>query len=81
MDRIISPKNMDEPQCDADTIRMLRAQLRVVTDDLESLLEDGFPRKGRSGDDKDAHLQWWEQRWAHVAWARKALDLSEGASA
>ena len=52
----------------------LRAALRVVTDDLASLLDTGkFPPRGRSRDDKDSSEGWWEDRVSHIATAYAAL--------
>lgn len=52
----------------------LRANLRSVTDSLEMLLDAGrFPKAGRSADDWDAAVGWWDDHYAQIAAARAAL--------
>jgi hypothetical protein len=48
-----------------------------VTDTLQELLNFGFPRKGRSADDKEAHQNWNEETDAAVKRAYEALALTE----
>lgn len=55
-------------------IQRLRANLRVVTDAYEMLLDEGrFPPKGRSQDDQDATVGWWERAGERIRQAREAL--------
>jgi hypothetical protein len=57
----------------------LRANLRVMTDAFEDLLESGQPPKGRSLDDKQAAQAWLEDAHAHIAAARRAFERPEEA--
>ncbi len=67
----------DEPQTETDAVQMLRADLRRVTDTLHALFNFGFPPKGRSADDKEAHQNWIEETDAAVKRAYEVLTLTE----
>jgi len=57
-----------------DETARLRSALRSVTDYLEDLLDAGrFPPKGRSTDDRDAMVGWWEDRYAAIQTAQDLL--------
>jgi hypothetical protein len=58
-----------------DEAQTLRAKLRVTSDFLADVLTNGLPGKGRSQDDRDAILGWWDERWLAVRNAREALGL------
>lgn len=66
----------EAPADEAETILMLRASLRTMTDALEEVLEHGVPRRGRSANDKESFEQWHEDKWVAIARARRALELS-----
>lgn len=66
----------DEPQDKDAAIAMLRAQLCAVTDTLESVLENGRPKRGKSRDDQEACDAWYEDKWSMVRRAREALALT-----
>lgn len=66
----------DSPQDESDTIQTLRANLRSVTDALDDLLEHGFPRKGRSADDREAYANWREEQHARIRRAKSALKAT-----
>jgi hypothetical protein len=59
---------------DDDQQRLMGA-LRTVSDYLEGLLDgsDQIPGKGRSQDEKDSILGWWEDRYAAVRRAQEIL--------
>jgi hypothetical protein len=64
----------------AEEIASLRANLRSVTDAYETLLNEGeFPPSGRSQDDKDSTLGWWDRAHERIRAARKILELPEEA--
>ena len=58
----------------------LRGSLRHVTDRYAALLDEGFPKRGRSADDRDSHEGWWEDSVAATQRAYATLagedDLS-----
>jgi hypothetical protein len=58
-----------------DEQQRLMGALRTVSDYLEGLLDgtDQIPGKGRSQDDKDSILGWWEDRYAAVRSAQAIL--------
>jgi hypothetical protein len=56
----VKPRN--PPFNDADAILRLSASLTQVSCFLKDLLSNGFPKKGRSQDDKESYEQWWEDR-------------------
>lgn len=60
-------------------IQTLRAELRGVTEALETLIEDGFPMRPMSGDRSgvDDWEKWHLAMEKRIADARKALALSE----
>ena len=61
-----------------EAVDTLAANLRVVSDLLEGLLEDGkFPARGRTADDRESHDQWWEDRFEAVRRAREALKQAK----
>ena len=64
----------DEPGNEREAVQRLRAELRSVTDHLHELLNFGFPPKGRSKDDREAHDAWHEDRHAAVRRAYEALE-------
>ena len=57
-----------------DDMLRLRANLRAVTDKLETLFKDGEPPKGRSADEQDAYLGWCDDIRAAINAARRALE-------
>ena len=61
-----------------EQIAHLRANLRVMTDDLEMLLDEGkFPGKGRSANEKESIEAWWERQYDAIKKARRALEHPE----
>lgn len=72
-----SGRRRDEPQTESEAVQLLRADLRCVTDTLHDLLNFGFPRNGRSADDKEAHENWNEETGLAVLRAYEALKLTD----
>jgi len=67
------PDPIDDPQTDHEAVQLLQASLRSVADRLEMLLDNGFPRAGRSADDLERYRQWHEDIGEAVGKARIAL--------
>jgi hypothetical protein len=65
---------MSDPQTNREAVQLLRADLRCVADRLEMLLDNGFPKKGRSMDDIESFEQWHEDIHESVGNARLALE-------
>jgi hypothetical protein len=59
-----------------EVILLLRAKLRSVTDALEMLLDNGFPTKGRTSDDRESREQWHEDIRKRVGDAQEALQIT-----
>lgn len=70
----------DEPQDEHEAVQRLRAELRSVTNHLEELLNFGFPPKGRSKDDREAHDAWHEDLHVAVRLAYESLQQTEAFS-
>jgi len=61
----------------ADQICQLRAALATTASMLEDVLDNGFPGKGRSQDDKESAEQWREDRYDAVKKAEAVLKATQ----
>lgn len=61
------------PDDPLEQIDRLRAELVTMTDLFSMLLKDGFPKKGRSDDDRESYVEWWEMRSLAIEIARAAV--------
>jgi hypothetical protein len=61
----------------ADQICQLRAALATAASMLEDVLDNGFPSKGRSQDDKESAEQWREDRYDAVKKAESVLEATK----
>jgi len=60
-----------------EQIGQLRAALATTASLLEDVLENGFPAKGRSQDEKESAEQWREDRYMAVQKAESVLKATE----
>jgi hypothetical protein len=61
----------------ADQICQLRAALATAAAMLEDVLDNGFPSKGRSQDDKESAEQWREDHYDAVKKAEAVLEATK----